>query len=53
METLPNEMLYDICETLPDLELARMVRTSKDYYDACHTILERRKKEAVQDFDNF
>lgn len=51
METLPNEMLYDICKTLPDSELARMVRTSKDYYDACYAILETRKKEAVQDFD--
>lgn len=42
METLPTEMLTNICESLDDKSLKRLMETNWKYYNACHQIWQRK-----------
>ena len=49
METLPNEVLLQICENLDIKELGRLRRTSEHNYQVCKEVL---RKRIIEDFES-
>ena len=49
-ETLPPELIFEICENMEFKDLGRFIRTNKKYRSICEPILDRRIRGDLESF---